>query len=494
VQGHPDPQQSATEGEIHRGRRERALAAAVLSCLVPGVGQLYLGRWRRGTAMLLIVGLCLLAAGIARQSRDDLLPRLLLRPSWLLALLVLDVLLLAFRLASVVDAYRIGAGSDRERRRSALVGAGLALVLAVTVAPHAVVGYYDVQTYDLLMSVFRGDSRVGSPPPAGDQALASVRGPITILLIGGDAGPGRTGLRTDTMIVVRVEPATGRVVLLGLPRNLVRVPLPAGPDRAFGCRCFPRPLNELYAYAQEHPAQFPGAASPGVNALRGATQELLGIHIDYHALVNLEGFIDMVDALGGVTIPITEPIHVEVDSLGKGHGGPAFDLRPGRRHLDGQTALAYARSRKTTSDYDRMRRQRCLLGALARQVDTGRLLRAFPSLVRTAKRDVSTDIPLDELPGLIGASGQYRPQVESVGFTPPDYVSGWVSGYPVPDVARIQRTVRAALREPGAAAPIAPTTTATAAAPARKATGTTAQAGAGRQPARPATDPCQPVD
>jgi polyisoprenyl-teichoic acid--peptidoglycan teichoic acid transferase len=441
--------------------------------------------------MLLVVGLCLLAAAIAQQSRHAL-PRLLLRPSWLLALLVLDVLLLAFRLAAVVDAYRIGAGTDQERRRSGLIGAGLALVLAVTVAPHAVVGYYDVQTYDLLMSVFRGGvSRDDSLPPAEHRALASVHEPVTVLLIGGDAGPGRTGLRTDTMIVADVEPATGRVVLFGLPRNLVRVPLPPGPDRAFGCHCFPHPLNELYAYAQEHPALFPGAASPGVNALRGAAEELLGIHIDYHALVDLKGFIDMVNALGGVTIWLTEPIHVEVDRLGKGRGGPAFDLQPGRRHLDGQTALAYARSRKTTSDYDRMRRQRCLLGALARQADTGRLLRAFPTLVRTAKRDVSTDIPLERLPGLLGAGGQQRPMVESVGFTPPDYVSGWVSGYPVPDVARIQRTTRAALRAPGVAEPVAPATTT--AATGRKATASSSQARSARQPPPQAADPCRPV-
>jgi LCP family protein required for cell wall assembly len=416
-----------------------------------------LGRWRRGVAMLL-TALCLLGLGFARPSRGDL-SRLLLRPSWLLALLALDGLLLAFRLACVVDAYRLGsrdagsaasAGAGSAAPASAPVAAALALVLAVTIAPHAVLGYYDVQAYDLLTSVFNHRSGPAGGPltPQGRAAPLSAPGPVTILLIGGDAGPDRVGLRADTMIVVSVRPATGRIVLFGLPRNLVRVPLPRGPDRAFPCRCFPRPLNELYAFAKDHPALFPGDGGPGVNALLGAAQQLLGIRIDYHALVDLKGFVDVVNALGGVTIRITEPIHVDIDRLGSGPG-PAFDLQPGQRHLDGLTALAYVRSRKTTSDYDRMRRQRCLLGALAGQTDAGRMLRAFPSLVRVAKRDVSTDIPLDQLPTLIGTTSQHHPRTESVGFTPPDYVKGWaMGGYPIPDVARIRRTVRATLRQP----------------------------------------------
>jgi polyisoprenyl-teichoic acid--peptidoglycan teichoic acid transferase len=451
LQPEQGPQQGASEGGAGSGRG-RALAAASLSCLLPGAGQLYLRRWRRATAMLLVAALWLVGAGVVWQSREGL-PRLMLQPTWLLALLALDVLLLAFRVSCVVDAYRLGGGSFRAAPgpRAAPVVAGLALVMAVTVVPHAAVGYYDLQAYDLLTSVFRQVPRLGAAPVSpgvSGSAPASLPGRVNILLIGGDAGHGRTGLRADTMIVASVQPASGRVVLFGMPRNLVRVPLPRGPDRAFACRCFPRPLNELYTYAQEHPALFPGAARPGVNALRGVAERLLGIRIDYHALVDLQGFVDLVDALGGATIRTTEPIHVEIDHLGRGPGGPAYDLKPGRHHLDGVTALAYARSRKTTSDYDRMRRQRCLLEALGQQADTGRLLRAFPRLARVVKRNVSTDIPLDQLPNLIATTSRHRPRVEAVGFTPPDFVKGWASGYPIPDVARIHQTVRATLPAP----------------------------------------------
>jgi polyisoprenyl-teichoic acid--peptidoglycan teichoic acid transferase len=100
-----------------------------------------------------------------------------------------------------------------------------------------------------------------------------------------------------------------------------------------------------------------------------------------------------------------------------------------------------------------MQRQRCLLGSLARQTDPAEVLRAFPKLVNVAKRSVVTDIPAGRLPALLEAVGGRRASVSTVGFTPPTYAAGWSSGYPIPDVPRIQRTVRKLLRLPGATAP-----------------------------------------
>jgi len=431
------------------GRHPRAspLLAAVLSCLLPGAGQLYLGRTRRGAMMVVVAVGCVLAGVALLQDRVGL-ARMLLQPDWLLGLLAVDIALLGFRAFSVVDAYRLGAAHLEHgsgRRRAAVVGA--ALVLGLTAAPHAVAGYYDLQAYDLLASVFgSSDSGWAAAGRPAHGAVQPVPGRLTVLLLGGDAGWGRTGLRTDTMIVASMEPATGRAVLFGLPRNLVRVPLPPGPAQAFECRCFPHPLNELYTFAEEHPELFPGHRRPGVTALMGAAQQLLGIHVDHYALADLKGFVEVVDALGGVTVTVSQPVRVEIDQLGEGPGGPRFYLKPGRRHLDGLTALAYARARKETTDYDRMRRQRCLLGSLARQADARRLLRVFPRLVPVVKHNVSTDVPLERLPDLMELAGRRRVNLATVGFGPPGYVAGWATGgYPVPDVTQIRTTVRAML-------------------------------------------------
>jgi polyisoprenyl-teichoic acid--peptidoglycan teichoic acid transferase len=444
-----------------RPSRGRPLVAALLSCLVPGAGQLYLGERRRGTVMLAITVLCL-AAAVGLWSEPTAVSRMLVQPRSLLALLVADAGLLVFRLVAVLDAYLLATRSGR-RAPGAMAGwhrgaaAGLVAIMALTAAPHAAAAYYDLQAYDLLSSVFSGEdpqwqARDRARHESGNGLVTAVPGRVTVLLIGGDAGPGRRGLRTDTMIVTSLELATGKVSLFGLPRNLVQVPLPDGPAADFfgECRCFPRLLNELYAFAEdERPDLFPHSRRPGIAAVAGVAEELLGLPIDHYALVDLLGFVDVVDALGGVTVNNAKPLHIEIDRLGRAGSQPAFELRPGRRRLNGFTALAYSRSRETTSDYDRMQRQRCVLGSLARQTQPAELLRAFPRLVKVLKRSVVTDIPASRLPGLIESAGGQPTKVATVGFTPTTYSAGWSSGYPIPDVPKIQGAVRRMLGQAG---------------------------------------------
>jgi polyisoprenyl-teichoic acid--peptidoglycan teichoic acid transferase len=445
-----------------RARRGRPLAAALLSCILPGAGQLYLGHRRRGAAMLVVAVLCL-AVAVGLASEPGAVSRMLVQPRALLALLLADAGLLLFRVVAVLDAYLL-ARRDNFRAPAPTSGwrkgaaAGLVVLVALTAAPHAAAAYYDLQAYDLLTSVFTGDdpqwhARDRDRHQTGNGLVTAVPGRVTVLLLGGDAGPGRQGRRTDTMMVASFEVATGKVALFGLPRNLVQVPLPDGPaaDYFGECRCFPRLLNELYAFAEdERPDLFPNSARPGIAAVAGAAEELLGLPIDHYALVDLLGFVDVVDALGGVTVNNVKPLDIAIDRLGREGDQPAFEVQPGRKRLNGFTALAYSRSRETTSDYDRMQRQRCVIGSLARQTEPAEVLAAFPRLVRVLKRSVATDIPASRLPALIEAAGDQPVKVATVGFTPPTYNSGWSSGYPIPDVAKIQRSVRR-LTSPGQA-------------------------------------------
>jgi len=475
--------------QVPRGRLRRArrpLFAALLSCLLPGAGQLYLGRRRRGWAMIAVTVGCL-AMAVGLLSEPTALSRMVVQPGALLALLVANLGLLVFRAVAVVDAYLLASrgrvlAPPKQLRRSA--AAGLAGILALTAAPHAAAAFYDLQAYDLLTTVFSGSDpgwKASGRGGGSSSLVTAIPGRLTVLLLGGDAGPDRQGLRTDTMIVASVELKTGKAALFGLPRNLVRAPLPPGPAADFfGGGGFPRPLNELYAFAElERRDLFPAGKRPGVLAVAGVAETMLGLPIDHYALVDLKGFVDVVDALGGVTVEVTKPIRVEVDRLGTEGPQPAYVLPPGRRHMGGFTALAYVRSRKTTSDYDRMQRQRCLLGSLARQTDPAEVLRAFPKLVNVVKRSIATDIPASRVPALLEAVGGRRARVSTIGFTPPAYTAGWSAGYPIPDVPLIQRTVRKLLRLPGATArqqdgtttgggPSQPTTTAKAPAKAQE--------------------------
>jgi LCP family protein required for cell wall assembly len=448
-----------------RQRRPPPLVAAVLSCLVPGAGQLYLGARRRAVVLLAVTALCL-AVAVGLWSEPTAVSRMLVSPRALLALLVADVGLLVFRVVAVLDAYLL---AFRDGRAPAGGGwgrgaaAGLVAVIAVTAAPHAAAGFYDLQAHDLVTSVFAGQDRPWQARDrdrhqSGGGLVTAIPGRVTVLLVGGDAGPGRRGRRTDTMMVASYELASGKVSLFGLPRNMVQVPLAEGPAADFfgACRCFPRLLNELYAFAEdERPDLFPNSTRPGIAAVAGAAEALLGLPIDHYVLVDLLGFVDLVDALGGVTVTNLKPLRINLDRLGRPGSQPTYELPPGRRRLNGFTALAYSRSRETTSDYDRMQRQRCVIGALARQTEPAEVLAAFPRLVRVLKHSVATDLPANRLPGLLQATGDKPVKVAAIGFTPPTYNRGWSSGYPIPDVPKIQAAVHRLTR------PAADTTTTT---------------------------------
>jgi polyisoprenyl-teichoic acid--peptidoglycan teichoic acid transferase len=245
------------------------------------------------------------------------------------------------------------------------------------------------------------------------------------------------------MIVAALQQGTGRAVALGVPRNLVGVPT--------GRVTFREPLNALYTFARTRPELFPGGRDPGATALKQAISRLLGIRVDYYAMVDLDGFVDMVDALGGVTIRVKERLVDEVTRPEWGETKPRIDVYPGRTYrFTGRTALAYVRSRKASSDYRRMARQRCFLSALANQLDVGSVLRHFRSLAAVAEESVRSDIPLDRVPDLVETVAAVdRGETLTETFSWP-YFAGRRAGdnYPIPNVPKIQATVREAILHP----------------------------------------------
>ena len=216
----------------------------------------------------------------------------------------------------------------------------------------------------------------------------------TILLLGTDEGPGNWGARTDTIILAAIQHGTGRAAAFGVPRNLAQVPLGAKG------RLSKEPMNAIFGLN--------GGGEQGAAAMKQAVSNLLAIRVDYYALVNLVGFADLVDALGGVEILVKERLHDEVTRAAWGEPKPRIDVEPGERHrFYGREALAYVRSRKDSSDYTRMARQRCFLSAMADQLDPVRAIRNFGSLAKTIETNVHTDIPLEPA-AIAGPARQLR--------------------------------------------------------------------------------------
>ena len=139
-------------------------------------------------------------------------------------------------------------------------------------------------------------------------------GRYNVLLLGGDSGAGRWGLRPDSMTVASIDAETGRTVLIGLPRNMANFPFEDGSvmDEEFpdGFDCDGCYLNGVSTWAEDHTDLFGDSETPGVDATVMAIEGITGLQINYWAMVNLAGFKQLVDAVGGVTVNVRQSIPI----------------------------------------------------------------------------------------------------------------------------------------------------------------------------------------
>lgn len=250
--------------------------------------------------------------------------------------------------------------------------------------------------------------------------VADVR---TILLLGGDAGPGRSGLRTDTMMLFSIHAPSGRAALISIPRDLGGVLFPPGSELE---RRYPYGWDDLAnaiypivsASGSLRAAYDVEGVRPGIVALAQAIGYSFDVTIDDYVLVDMQGFLELIDAIGGVTVHVTK----ELPMPGNVPGAPAQypdTIGPGVIHMDGTTALGYVRSRKADTDHHRTRRQRDLLAALATQLELTEVIVSFPSVAAAMGGTVRTSLTPDELANTLAVIGGQTAIVESVGLVPP---------------------------------------------------------------------------
>jgi len=232
---------------------------------------------------------------------------------------------------------------------------------------------------------------------------------VNILLLGGDGGVDRQGVRTDSMVVASVDTTTGDTTLFSLPRNLENAPFPAGSPLA---KLYPSGfngegdvgnwlLNAVYRMVPElHPGILGPTDNEGADALKMSISTILGIPVDYYVLINLQGFTQMVDALGGITVNINQPVPIG-GNLDTGRP-PSGYIAPGpHQHLNGFKALWFARGRWNTDDYHRMQNQRCVIDAVINQVNPANILLRYQDIASAGKKIARTDIPQRLLPALV---------------------------------------------------------------------------------------------
>jgi len=288
---------------------------------------------------------------------------------------------------------------------------------------------------------------------SGGQVAAPVDGRYNILLLGGDAGADRLGLRPDSISVVSIDAATGAATIIGVPRNLQRVTFaddsPMHEVFPTGYDCGPECLvSYLYTYGEEHPELYPNAlaegSEPGIEAMRDAISSVTGLELQYYVLIDMEGFSDLIDALGGVDIDSTGRYPIGgSDGSDEPYAEPNGWIEEGPQHMDGFTALWYARARHGTSDYDRMQRQRQVQEAILVQAEPANILSKFERVASAGKKVVKTDIPSAMLGFFVDLASKTRAlPVEKLNLVP-------ANGVDVihPDFTAIHAMVDAALEQ-----------------------------------------------
>ncbi|HMQ64726.1 MAG TPA: LCP family protein [Arachnia sp.] len=407
----------------------RAVGFILMSALAPGSVQSFVGNQRVGRFALRVFGAVLgviVLIVIGLLAFRSFTVGVLLTP-WVAATLRVAVwLLFAGWLLLLLDAWRLARPLRLERRPRL----GLTVFALVSVLLAGLLT-------SVAASAFTGAANLGEVLSGGGDAKAK-DGRYNVLLLGADAAAHREGLRPDSINVASVDAATGRAVLFGLPRNMQRVPFPASsPLRALypdgyvcdGGECM---LNGVYALGEEHADLYPGRDA-GLAAIKEAVSETLGLELNYYAMVDMGGFEALIDAMGGIRLDIAKPIPIGgVSTKIKGY------IEPGKNVLlDGYHALWFARSRAESSDYERMVRQKCVMSAMAQQLDPMTVATKFGELSEAGGDLLRTDLGRGEAYELAELALKAKGlKVASVNFAPPLVVSAQ------PDFALIRETVR----------------------------------------------------
>lgn len=484
----PNPQDA-------RPRARSPFAAAFLSLIFPGLGHLYAGAPVRalGFAAAPVLLIALGAGTLLRMDRIELVG-LVFSPFILTSVLIVNIIALIYRVVAIVDAYRVAefvnahaAGGDgrlgpgRVTQRPLSI-AGLLAVLLVMAGSHVVVARYDLLALDALTNgcIFVSDAAdtvcaadaspspdaTGSPDPSADPTESATPEPsivgtpvpqvsippwdgkerLNILLIGADEQGG--GHRTDTLITVSIDPLTKKVALFSLPRDTKDVPIPPGPARSAWGATFGQKINGFWIQNRKRSDLWPGNdKTRGYNALKSVLGNLYGLDIKYFVEVNFDGFKEVVDSVGGVTVNVQLPVVDDGYPAGAGKSIRLY-IPSGLQHMTGSQALRYARSRNTSSDFDRAARQQRVLLSMRSQADPQALIPHLPELVAALNKTVRTDVPLDQLGELLGlASGVDTKDIRSYVFSPPLYQREVRTGYwTIPYVDKIRSAVTNAFK------------------------------------------------
>jgi polyisoprenyl-teichoic acid--peptidoglycan teichoic acid transferase len=297
-----------------------------------------------------------------------------------------------------------------------VVGLLVVLVLVLTVSAF-VVNRFTRATEQMESADVRPEKPVA--PAAVDEATPipavlpeRLKTPFTVLLLGVDKRSNEEGgARSDTLIVLRVDPQEQWAAMLSIPRDSV-VTIP-NVNRT--------KINSAYTYGYMHAESLYGAGTTpaqGGGALAAETvEEFLDVRVDYIAQIDFHGFEQVIDTLGGITVNVRQPL-LDAEYPTEYFGYERIYIPAGLQVLDGRTALQYARSRHSGSDFDRSRRQQQVLRAMLQEVQRRGFLdqvELLPKVFENLQENITTTLPVGKVEVLYGLS-------QLANSIPPDHI------------------------------------------------------------------------
>ncbi len=386
-----------------------------LGTLVPGLGVLHRNR-RSPTGWVLFGGFVLTLVAIAAYA-------LIKGPTRALTGFIgsaADMTVLSYLLMGLIAIYAINIlisyfslrrGHRLTRSRRLLGGVLVASLILITGLPMGVGAYYSRVTASTYSKIFGSDAG----PAMSAEDLWADKKHVNVFLMGRDSSDTREGTRPDTMLVASIDTQTGNTTLISIPRNLAFPIFPKGSPLAKRWPEGFRPtgssdedlINAVWDWSTDNKDDFKDVDTHGLELGMWATMQAVtgstGLDLDYWASVNMQGFKDVVNALGGVTIDVERPI-----PIGGGHNlstGGMYPVKgwidPGKQKLKGSKALWYVRSRHLSDNYDRMCRQQRMLKTVLSQADPQTIAVAYPKLAGAAGDNVATSIPGNEIPAFL---------------------------------------------------------------------------------------------
>ena len=243
--------------------------------------------------------------------------------------------------------------------------------------------------------------------------LLVARDKATFMIMGVDERSDDVG-RSDTLMVVTIDPAKNEAALLSIPRD-TRVAIPRrGYDK----------INAAYAYGGEELTQ-------------ATVEDFLGIRIDHYIIINTHAFQKIVDAIGGIDIDVEKRMYYE--DPWDDDGGLIIDLRPGMQHMDGKTAVTYVRYRDEEGDIGRVRRQQKFMKACVDAVTTPAIIPRLPGIISGVLDSVRTDLSLRQILEFLGTLKEAQVHGLRTEMVPgrPLYINE--VSYWIPDMSELRR-------------------------------------------------------